>query len=170
MKQKNLAVELLRKLINDEIKIHSQKNLIQSRTFSEMLERAVAKLQKRSIEATEVILELLELAKQMRKAHKRGDELKMTEDELAFYDALEVNDSAVKVLGDDNLRFIAQELVRQVRENVSIDWTVKESVRAKIRLIVKKILNKYGYPPDMQAKATETVLQQAELLCKDWAA
>jgi type I restriction enzyme R subunit len=169
MKQKNLAVELLRKLLNDEIKQNSRKNLVQSRTFSEMLENAITKLQKRTIEATEVILELINLAKDMREAHKRGESLKMTEDEVAFYDALEVNDSAVKVLGDDTLRIIAQELVRRVRENVSIDWTVKESVRAKIRLIVKKILNKYGYPPDKQEKATQTVLQQAEILCKDWA-
>ncbi|MBN2037229.1 MAG: type I restriction endonuclease subunit R [Chitinispirillaceae bacterium] len=169
MKQKNLAVELLRKLLNDEIKLRSRKNLIQSKSFAEMLEKSIAKLQKRTIEATQVILELIDLAKQMREAHKRGDDLKMTEDELAFYDALEVNDSAVKVLGDETLRIIAQELVRRVRENVSIDWTVKESVRAKIRLIVKKILNKYGYPPDKQEKATQTVLQQAEMLCKDWA-
>lgn len=169
MKYKNLAVELLRKLLNDEIKTRSKKNLVQSRAFSEMLERAIAKLQKRTIEATEVILELIELARQMREAHKRGDDLKLTEDELAFYDALEVNDSAVKVLGDDALRSIAQELVQRVRENVSIDWTQKESVRAKIRLIVKRILNKYGYPPDKQEKATQTVLQQAEMLCKDWA-
>lgn len=169
MKHKNLAVELLKKLLNDEIKQRSKKNLVQSRSFAEMLEKAVSKLQKRTIEATEVILELIELAKQMREAHSRGEDLKMTEDELAFYDALEVNDSAVKVLGNETLRTIAQELVRHVRENVSIDWTVKESVRAKIRLIVKKILNKYGYPPDKQEKATQTVLQQAELLCKDWA-
>lgn len=129
---------------------------------------AITKLQKRTIEATEVILELIKLAHDMREAHKRGENLKMTEDEIAFYDALEVNDSAVKVLGDETLRIIAQELVRRVRENVSIDWTVKESVRAKIRLIVKKILNKYGYPPDKQEKTTQTVLQQAEMLCKDW--
>jgi type I restriction enzyme R subunit len=169
MKYKNLAIELLRKLINDEIKLHTRKNIVQARSFSEMLERAVAKLQKRTIEATEVILELIELAKQMRDAHRRGEDLKMTEDELAFYDALEVNDSAVKVLGDEMLRTIAQELVRRVRENVSVDWTLKESVRAKMRLTVKRILAKYGYPPDKQEKATQTVLQQAEVLCKDWA-
>src|SRR5467141_1659514 len=106
----------------------------------------------------------------MREANKRGEDLGMTEDELAFYDALEVNDSAVKVLGEPTLRDIARELVDNVRKNVTIDWTVKESVRAKLRVLVKRILKKYGYPPDKQEKATQTVLQQAELLCADWAA
>ena len=106
----------------------------------------------------------------MREAQKRGEALRLTEDEVAFYDALEVNDSAVKVLGDKTLRTIARELVESVRRNVSIDWTVKESVRAKLRVMVKRILRRYGYPPDKQEKATITVLEQAELLCRDWAA
>jgi type I restriction enzyme R subunit len=101
---------------------------------------------------------------------KRGEKLGFTDEELAFYDALEVNDSAVKVLGDETLRTIARELVETVHRNVTIDWTVKESVRAKLRTMVKRILRKYGYPPDKQEKATQTVLDQAELLCKDWAA
>ncbi len=104
----------------------------------------------------------------MREAHKRGEELNLSEDELAFYDALEVNDSAVKVLGDDTLRQIARELIKAVRANVTIDWAVKESARAKLRVIIRRLLRKYGYPPDKQEKATITVLEQAELLCKDW--
>ena len=112
-------------------------------------------------------MELIELAKHMREAHQRGDQLHLTEEELAFYDALEVNDSAVKVLGDEALRKIAQELVDTVHRNVTIDWTVKESARARIRAMVKRILRKYGYPPDKQEKATATVLEQAEILCAD---
>ena len=166
---KNLAVETLRKLLSNEIKIRSRKFLIQSRSFAEMLEASIRKYQNRAIETAAVIEELIALAKQMREAAKRGEELGLAEDELAFYDALEVNDSAVKVLGDENLRFIARELLKTIRENISIDWTAKESVRAKLRVMVKRILRKYGYPPDKQEKATQTVLQQAELLCAEWA-
>jgi len=119
---------------------------------------------------TEVIAHLIELAKDMRAAHRRGEALGLSEDELAFYDALEVNDSAVKVLGDETLRAIARELVESVRRNVSIDWAVKESARAKLRTIVKRLLRKHGYPPDKQEKATQIVLEQAEQLCKGWAA
>jgi type I restriction enzyme R subunit len=170
MPQKNLALEVLRKLLNDEIKTRSKKNLVQSKSFAEMLEATVRRYQNRSIDAAQVIAELVKLAKEMREAHRRGEELGLSEDEIAFYDALEVNDSAVKILGDDTLRAIARELVDTVRRNVTIDWTVKDSARAKIRTMVKKILRKHGYPPDKQKKATDTVLQQAELLCKDWAA
>lgn len=131
---------------------------------------AIRKYQNRSIETAQVIQELIDLAKQMREANKRGEDLGFTDEELAFYDALEVNDSAVKVLGDETLKTIARELVDTVRKNTAIDWTVKESVRAKLRTMVKRILRKYGYPPDKQEKATQTVLEQAELLCKDWAA
>jgi type I restriction enzyme R subunit len=167
---KNLALELLRKLLNDEIRTRSRKNLIEARSFADMLEKAIRQYQNRSLEAAQVIAELIELAKKMREAHKRGDGLGLTEEELAFYDALEVNDSAVKILGDETLRAIARELVETVRRNTSIDWTVKENVRAKLRTMVKRILRKYGYPPDKQEKATLTVLEQAEVLCKDWAA
>ena len=170
MPQRNLALEVLRKLLSDEIKSRSRKNLVQSRSFAEMLEKSIKKYQNRSIDAAAVIAELVELAKEMRAAQDRGEKLGLNDDEVAFYDALEVNDSAVKVLGDDILRTIARELVDSVRRNVTIDWTVKESVRAKLRVLVKRILKKYGYPPDMQAQATETVLKQAELLCADWAA
>jgi len=168
--QRNLALELLKKLLNDEIKVRSRKNLVQARSFSEMLEEAVRKYQNRAIEAAEVIDELIQLAKEMRQAQYRGQQLNLTEDEVAFYDALEVNDSAVKVLGDETLRLIARELVEKVRNSVSVDWTVRESARAQIRVMVKRILRKYGYPPDKQEKATQTVLKQAELLCQDWAA
>jgi type I restriction enzyme R subunit len=135
----------------------------------EFLKKSVRRYQTRAIEAAKVIQELIELAKEIRAADGRGELLNLSRDELAFYDALEVNDSAVKVLGDDNLRVIARELVETVRKNVTIDWTVKESVRAKLRVIVKRILRKYGYPPDKQEAATNTVLQQAELLSEGWA-
>jgi type I restriction enzyme R subunit len=135
-----------------------------------MLEKSIKAYQNRSIDAAQVIAKLVELAKDMREAHQRGEDLGMSDDELAFYDALEVNDSAVKVLGEPTLRDIARELVDAVRKNVTIDWTVKESVRAKLRVLVKRILKKHGYPPDKQEKATQTVLQQAELLCGDMAA
>jgi type I restriction enzyme, R subunit len=168
--QRNLAFEVLKKLLNDEVKVRSQKNLVQSRLFSQMLEESIRKYQNRSIETAQVIQELIDLAKQMREANKRGEDLGFSDEELAFYDALEVNDSAVKVLGDETLKTIARELVDTVHKNTAIDWTVKESVRAKLRTMVKRILRKYGYPPDKQEKATQTVLEQAELLCKDWAA
>jgi len=168
--QRNLALEMLRKLLNDEIRARSKKNLVQSRSFAEMLEKTIRSYQNRSLDAAQVIAELVELAKRMREAHRRGEDLGLTDDEVAFYDALEVNDSAVKILGDETLRGIAHELVETLRRNVTIDWTVKESARAKLRLLVKRILKKHGYPPDKQEKATQTVLAQAELLCKDWAA
>jgi type I restriction enzyme R subunit len=168
MEHKNLAVELLRKLLKDEIKIRSRKHLVQSRAFSELLEQSVRRYQNRAIEAAQVIEELISLAKEMKKAADRGEDLGLNDDEVAFYDALEVNDSAVAVLGDETLRTIARELVENVRRNVSIDWTIKESVRAKMRVMVKRILRKYGYPPDLQETATKTVLEQAELLSDLW--
>src|SRR3989338_3045564 len=139
MPHKNLAFELLKKLLNDEIKARSKRNLIQGRSFAEMLEKAIKKYQNKAIEAAQIIDELIELAKKMREAERRGNDLGLNEDELAFYDALEVNDSAVKVLGDETLKMIARELVQAVRNNVTIDWTLKESVQAKLRVMVKKI-------------------------------
>jgi type I restriction enzyme R subunit len=168
MPHRNLALEVLQKLLNDEIKARAKRNLVQSRSFAEMLERTIRRYQNRTIEAAQVILELIELAKEMREAKSRGEKLGLTEDEVAFYDALEVNDSAVKVLGDETLKTIARGLVEAVRRNVTIDWTVRESARAKLRTTVRRLLRKYGYPPDKQEKATLTVLEQAELLCKDW--
>ena len=165
--QRNLAVELLQKLLNNELKIRQKKYLVQSRSFAEMLEATIRRYQNRTIEAAQVIAELIELAKQMREGQKRGEQLGLTDDEVAFYDALEVNDSAVKELGDPVLKKIAQELVAQVRKSVTIDWTLRESARAQIRVLVRRILRKYGYPPDKQEKATLTVLEQAELICAD---
>lgn len=167
---KNVAVELLERLLGDDIKTRSQKNIVQGRSFAGMLERSIRAYQHRTIEAAQVIEELIQIAKEMRQAQERGDDLGLSDEELAFYDALEVNDSAVKVLGDDTLRTITFELVKNVRQNVSIDWTLKESARANIRRIVKRTLLKHGYPPDKREKAAETVLEQAEALCSNWAA
>jgi type I restriction enzyme, R subunit len=167
MPQKNLAIELLERLLKDEIKARTRKNLVQRRSFSEMLEASIRKYKARAIESAKVIEELIALAKQMREAEQQGAALGLSEDERAFYDALEVNDSAVKVLGDDTLKMIARELVDTVRRNASIDWTIRENVRAKLRVAVRRILRKYGYPPDMQEKATRTVIEQAELICAD---
>jgi type I restriction enzyme R subunit len=166
--QKNLAVELLRKLLNDEIKTRSQRNVVKSRLFSTLLESSIRKYQNRAIQAAQVIEELIGLAKQMRDETAKGEQLGLSEDEVAFYDALEVNDSAVKVLGDATLKTIARELVDTVRRNTSIDWTVRENIRANLRVLVKRILRKYGYPPDKQERATNTVLEQAEVLSANW--
>lgn len=169
MPHKNLAVDMLRRLLEGEIKARGRKNIVQARSFAELLENAIKKYQNRAIETAQVIEELIALAKDLREAGKRGEQLGLTEDEIAFYDALEVNDSAVAILGDATLRLIAQELVKAVRNSITIDWTVRENVRAQMRVIIKRILRKYGYPPDKQARATELVLEQAEVLCKDWA-
>ena len=166
--QRNLAFEVLKKLLNEQVKIRARKNVVQARSFAEMLERTIRLYQNRAIEAAEVIQNLIELARQMRDADRRGEKLGLNTDEIAFYDALEVNDSAVKILGDENLQIIARELVQAVRQNVSIDWTVKAGVQAKLRVLVKRILRKYGYPPDKQERATQVVLQQAEVLCAHW--
>lgn len=138
--------------------------MVQARSFAEMLEQTIRRYQSRAIEAAQVIDELIKLAKEMREATARGEQLGLTEDELAFYDALEANDSAMKVPSEPTLRTIAQELVKTVRANTSIDWTLRENVRAKLRVLVKRILHKYGYPPDKQEKANDTVLEQAALL------
>lgn len=166
--QRNLAVEMLRKLLLGEIRTRGRKNVVQARSFAELLEKSIGRYQSRAIETAQVIEELIALAREMRQAEQRGEQLGLTDDEVAFYDALEVNDSAVAVLGDETLRIIAQELVRAVQGSVTIDWTVRENVRAQMRVIIKRILRRYGYPPDKQARATELVLEQAEVLCNDW--
>ena len=168
MPQRNLAVELLRKLLANEIKTRGRSNVVQARSFSDMLEAAIRRYQNRAVETAQVIEELIALAQEMRQARDRGVELGLSEDELAFYDALEVNDSAVQVLGDAVLRQIAQELAAAIRRNVTIDWTVRESVRAQLRVLVKRILRKHGYPPDKQEKAAQLVLEQAEVLAGEW--
>jgi type I restriction enzyme R subunit len=169
MPRRNLAVELLQKLLADEIQARGRRNVVQARSFAEMLDGAIRRYQNRAVEAAQVIEELIDLARQMREANARGEALGLTEEETAFYDALETNDSAVKVLGDETLRTIARELVAAVRANVTIDWTVRENVRAKLRVLVKRILRTHGYPPDKQEKAAQTVLEQAEALSLEWA-
>jgi type I restriction enzyme, R subunit len=165
--QRNLAVELLQKLLKGEIRTRAKRNVVQARSFAELLEQAVRKYQNRAIETAQVIEELIQLAKEMKAADARGESLGLSEDELAFYDALETNDSAVKVLGEPTLQAIARELVETVRKNVTIDWTLRDNVRAQLRVLVKRILRKYGYPPDKQEKATATVLEQAEVIMAD---
>ena len=169
MPHRNLAVELLQKLLKGEVSARRRKNVVQARSFSEMLEQTLRRYQNRAIEAAQVIEELIELARDMREANARGERLGLSEDELAFYDALETNDSAVQVLGDETLRAIARELVETVRRNVTIDWTLRENVRANLRRLVRRILRRHGYPPDKQEKATQTVLEQAEVLSEGWA-
>ncbi len=170
MPQRNLAVELLQKLLKGELAARRRKNVVQARSFAEMLEQTIRRYQSRAVEAAQVIEELIGLARELREANARGEELGLSEDELAFYDALGVNDSAVQVLGDETLRDIARELVETVRDNVTIDWTLRENVRANLRRLVKRILRKHGYPPDKQETATLTVLEQAEVLSAGWAA
>lgn len=169
MPQRNLAVELLQKLLRGEIRTRSRRNVVQARKFSELIEASLRRYQNRAVETAQVIKELIALARNLREAARRGESLGLNEDELAFYDALEVNDSAVQVLGDDSLRIIARELVENVRRNISLDWTQRENVQARLRVIVKRILKKYGYPPDKQERATQTVLEQAEVLSEAWA-
>ncbi len=168
MPHRNLAIEVLRKLLLGEIRTRGKRNVVQARSFAELLERALRKYQNRAVETAQVIEELIQLAKEMREANARGEALGLDEDELAFYDALETNDSAVQVLGDEILKTIAKELVATVKKNVTIDWTLRENVRAQLRVYVKRILRKYGYPPDKQEKATQTVLEQAEVLSGTW--
>ena len=170
MKQRNLAVELLRKLLKGELAVRRRRNVVQARSFAEMLDQTIRRYANRAVEAAQVIEELIQLARELREANARGEALGLTEDELAFYDALETNDSAVRVLGDETLRGIARELVETVRNNVRIDWTLRENVRANLRRLVRRILRKHGYPPDKQEKATRTVLEQAEVLSTGWAA
>ncbi len=169
MPHRNLAVELLQKLLSGEIRSRSRHNVVQARSFAGLLEQALRKYQNRAIETAQVIEELIALARDMREAQARGEQLGLSEDELAFYDALETNDSAVKVLGEPTLRDIARELVATVKANVTIDWTIRENVRAQLRVVVKRILRKHGYPPDKAERATQTVLEQAEVLSEGWA-
>ena len=170
MPQRNLAVELLQKLLKGELASRRRKNVVQARSFAELLEQTIRRYQNRAVEAAQVIEELIGLARDLREAGARGEQLGLSDDELAFYDALETNDSAVHVLGDETLRGIARELVATVRNNVTIDWTLRENVRANLRRLVRRILREHGYPPDKQEKATQTVLEQAEVLSAGWAA
>ncbi|NMC34095.1 MAG: type I restriction endonuclease subunit R, partial [Veillonellaceae bacterium] len=169
MEHRNTAAELLRRLLNDEIKTISRKNVIEARLFSDMLEKTINRYHSCQIDAVVVIEELIAMAKKMKEAKNRGEELGLTEYELAFYDALGVNDSAVQVLGDNVLQKIAMELVKAIKNNITIDWTLRENVQAQMRVSVKKILRQYGYPPDKEALAVKTVLEQANRVCEEWA-
>lgn len=168
MKQQHLALELLKKLLNDEIKSRTKTNLVQSKALMDMLEDAIRRYQNNILTAAEVINELLDLAKDIKQADQRGDDLGLSADELAFYDALAANESARDVMGDDQLKELAIVLVDRVRKNTTIDWSLKESARARMKVMVKRLLRKYGYPPDKQAIATETVLEQAKLFADEW--
>jgi type I restriction enzyme R subunit len=168
LKHKNVAAELLEKLLKDEIKSRAARNLVQGQMFSEKLKKTLNAYHNRAISTMEVIEALIQLAKEFDAATKRGEDLGLNEDEIAFYDALAANESAVLAMGDAKLRVIAAELVTQVRRSVTIDWTLRESARARIKVMVKRILNRFGYPPDLQEEAVKTVLGQAELLCAAW--
>ena len=170
MKHKNLALELLKKLLNDEITNRTKRNLVQSKKFSEMLAGAIKKYRNNLLDAAEVIEELIEIAKEIRMSDERAADMGLSDDEIAFYDALAMKKSAKDVMGDDNLRELAQMLVEKVKKNTSIDWTIKESARARLRAIVKRLLNQYGYPLNEQKIATARILQQAELMAEDWLA
>jgi type I restriction enzyme R subunit len=168
MTHKNLALELLKKLLNDEIKTRQKVNLVQSKKFSEMLERAMKSYQNNLISSAQIIEEMIRLAKDIKEADRKGEDMGLDFREYAFYTALEVNDSSVAVLGDEILRHIARELVDTVKRNTTIDWTLRENVQAKMRIAVKRILRKHGYPPDLEPRATETVIEQAKLLADDF--
>ncbi len=164
MQHKNLAIELLKKILNNELKVRAKSNLVKSKKLLEMLEGAIKRYQNNLLTTAEIIQELINIAKQIKEADKEGEKLGLNNDEVAFYNALEINDSAVQVLGDDKLKEIAREIADKVRANATIDWTIRESARAKLMVLVRRTLNKYGYPPDKQQKAIDTVLKQAELL------
>ncbi|MCA6469358.1 MAG: type I restriction endonuclease subunit R [Chitinophagaceae bacterium] len=164
MQHKNLAIELLKKILNNELKVRAKTNLVKSKKLLEMLEGAIKRYQNNLLTTAEIIQELINIAKQIKEADKEGEKLGLNNDEVAFYNALEINDSAVQVLGDDTLKEIAREIADKVRANATIDWTIRESARAKLMVLVRRTLNKWGYPPDKQQKAIDTVLKQAELL------
>jgi len=167
MPQKNLAFEMLKKLINDEIKIRQKKNLVKARSFVEMLDKAIKLYTNKSIETAQIIEELIKIARDIREEEKRGKKLGLSEEEVAFYDALADHEGVKEVMSNEILMTISRDLVESIHRSLTIDWTMRENVQADIRVKVKKILRKYGYPPDKQQKATDTVLEQAKLLCKD---
>jgi type I restriction enzyme R subunit len=169
MERKNLALEALRKLINDGIRSRSKSNVVQTKAFSERLEDAVARYHANAITTAEVLQELIALAKDIRAARQRGEEQGLSDEEIAFYDALAENESAIQMMGDDKLKVIAHELLVSLRENVTVDWAQREPARARMRVLVKRIVRQYGYPPDLQDAAVQTVLQQAEALSGAWA-
>jgi len=169
MKQQNLALDALRKLLNGQIKSQSRTNVVMQKAFSDRLKDAIQRYHNNAITAAEVIIELIKLAKDIREARQRGEEEGLSSEEVAFYDALAQNNSAVEAMGDDQLKVIAHELLIKVKSSIGVDWTHSENARARVRVLVKKILRRFGYPPDMQAEAVKTVLKQAEALSAQWA-
>jgi type I restriction enzyme R subunit len=168
MERKNLAVEALQRLLNDEVKTRFATNAVKARSFADMLERSLQRYKNNSIEAAQIIEELIDIARKMRDSEKEAEELGLTPDEIAFYDALAANGSARDVMGDEQLRKLAALLVKRVRANVTVDWTLREDAQARLRIEVKRLLREYGYPPDEQKMATELVLEQASLFGNDW--
>ncbi|HEY6332251.1 MAG TPA: DUF3387 domain-containing protein, partial [Blastocatellia bacterium] len=168
MPQRNLAVELLQRLLKEELRDRFSTNIVQQKKFSELLQRSLARYHNRAIETAQVIELLIEMAKDLNSAFRRGEDLGLNDSELAFYDALETNEASVRELGDEVLRKIAMELTSNLRNNLTVDWSVRETVKARLRLMVKRILRKYKYPPDREARAIELVLQQAEALSAAW--
>lgn len=164
----SLAVELLERLLEGEIKSRFATNVVQERKFSELLGNVIKRYQNRSIETAQVMEELVEMAKKFREAAARGESLGLSDDEVKFYDALIINESAVRELSDETLKKIAHELTESLRQNIGVDWAQRESVRAKLRLMVKRILRKYKYPPDLADAAVELVLEQAETIGEEW--
>ncbi len=165
--KKNVAVELHNRLLKGDIKAFSRKNIVQSKKFSELLETSIKKYQNRTVETTQIIMELITLAKQMSEAEKRGERTGLTPDELAFYDALADNDAAKEMLGDETLKQIARELTAAIKHDIRVDWAIRESVQAKMRMTIKRLLKKYGYPPDQSEKAVAVVLEQTKLMCQN---
>ena len=165
--QKNLALELLRRLLDGKIKAIAKKNVVQAKKFSEMLEASVIQYEKRSLETVEVIKALVDMAKDMNELHKRGEKLGLSDDELAFYDAISSNESARDFYENDVLKQIAKELTISIKNNIKVDWDVRESVRAQMRITVKRLLRKYKYPPDKQATAVDLIIEQAEKMCEN---
>jgi type I restriction enzyme R subunit len=170
IEKKNLALEALKKLLNDEIRSRSKTNVVETKRFSERLEQAIARYHTNAISTVEVLQQLIEIAKDVRAARQRGESEELSQDEIAFYDALAENESAVEVMGNNSLKVIAHELLVSLKSNVTVDWSHRESARARMRVLVKRILRKYGYPPDLQDCAVQTVLRQAEAFSMNWAA
>lgn len=166
--KKNLALEALRKLLNDEIRSRSKTNVVETKRFSERLDMAIARYHANAISTVEVLQELIDLAKEVRAARRRGEDEGLSQDEIAFYDALAESESAVELMGNESLKVIAHELLVSLRGNISVDWSHRESARARMRVLVKRILRKHGYPPDLQDAAVQTVLRQAEALSASW--
>ena len=165
--QKNLALELMRRLLDDRIRYIAEKNVVQAKKFSEMLEASVIQYQKRSLETAEVIQALVDMARDMNELSKRGEQLGLSDDELAFYDAISSNESAREFYENEVLKQIARELTISVKKNIKVDWNIRESVRAQMRITIKRLLRKYKYPPDKQAAAVDLIMEQAEKMCEN---